>query len=231
MKRSLLALLTALILASSALSGTITYNAMGTTSGGYDVNSSATFQTSLNSITVTLSNFLANPASIQQNLSGLFFTLSMPPSAASTLNSSSGTELSVAANGSYTLGPTGSTGWSFSSADDVFTLKVSGMREHTLIGPSNNGTYSGGTYSNGNNSIKGNSANNPFLKSDITFTISAPGVTDATTITDARFRFGIGNDSCLLASQAVPEPSTWAFMALGVAGLLGRFALVRHRSA
>lgn len=232
MKKPLLALLTTLIFASSALAGTYTYTAMGPTSGGDMVDASATFQTSLNSITVTLSNFLADPNSIKQNLSGLFFSLSMPTTGSSNLTSSSGRELTVAANGNYTLGSTGSTGWVFGGSGSDFSLKVSGTRQHTLIGPSNNDSYMGGSYSAANQTIKGNTMNNPFLMSDITFTIYAQGVTDATAITDARFRFGLGTGNCLDgALQAVPEPSTWAFMALGLAGLMGRFVLVRRKSA
>lgn len=228
MRKPYFLILTALLCAATAFGGTNTYTAIGTSSGGGPVNGSATFVTSLNSITVTLSNFLANPKTVAQNISGLVFTLSIPPSLSPTLSSSSGTELTVASNGSYTIGSSVSSGWSLTSSGSTLTLNVLGTPtapKHTLIGPSNNGTYSGGSYSNANSSIAGNGPHNAFLKGDLTFSISAPGVTAATTMTGATFFFGTAPGNIL----AVPEPSTWMLLLVGAAGAVGRTALVRRR--
>jgi hypothetical protein len=232
MKKLPFLILTALLCVSTAFAGTITYTGIGTSSGGNTVNGSATFVTSLNSITVTLSNFLSDPKSVGQNISGLFFTLSNPPILPS-LSSSSGVELTVASNGTYTVGSAGSTGWSLTSSGSSLTLNVLGTAigpAHTLIGPSNNGTYVGGAYSNANSSIAGNGPHNPFLKNDLTFSISAPGVTGVTTISGSTFFFGTTAGNVLVGTAPVPEPSTWTFLLLGVTGILGRALVIRRRN-
>lgn len=234
MRKIFLAACTTLFCAGAAFSGTITYNAIGTASGNGELeNASATFITSLNSITVSLSNFLANPNDAGQLFSGITFTLSLAPVSNPSLTSSSGTELTITSNsvGGYSIGSAQPAGWGFSFSGATLTLNdlvVGSSPKHTVIGPSNNGTYSGGAYSSANASLKGN--HNPFLK-DATFTIMAPGVTTLTTVTGATFMFGTaaGNNIVGVPAAAVSEPATVSFLVLAGAGLCGR-ALMKRKS-
>jgi PEP-CTERM motif len=214
-----------------ASAATITYTAVGTSSGGNMENASATFTTSLNSIHVTLDNFLSNPKTVAQNISDLFFTLSTGQTSG-TLTSSSGREVTVASSGSYTLGPTVSTGWTLTSSGGSLLLEVLGTSTaptHTIIGPSDNGTYVGGSYSNANSSIAGNSSHNPFLKNTVSFDLMVIGVTNLTTVTGATFSFGTAAGNNLAGVATVPEPSSASLLLLA-AGSFGGFLLLRRRN-
>jgi hypothetical protein len=234
MRKIFLSLCTALFCAGAALGATITYTAIGTASGNGELeNASATFTTSLNSITVSLSNFLANPNDAGQLFSGITFTLSLAPVSNPSLASSSGTELTITSNnvGGYTVGATSvPAGWGFSFSGATLTLNdlVGGSSpKHTVIGPSNNGTYSGGAYASANASLKGN--HNPFLK-NATFTITAPGVTTLTTVTGATFMFGtVAGNNIVGVPTAVPEPATVSLFVLAGAGFCAR-GLIKRKS-
>jgi hypothetical protein len=216
----------------AAFASTTTFTAAGTSSGGNMENASATFTTSLNSIHVTLDNFLSNPKTVAQNISDLFFTLSTGQTSG-TLTSSSGREVTVASSGSYTLGPTVSTGWTLTSSGGSLLLEVLGTSTaptHTIIGPSDNGTYVGGSYSNANSSIAGNSSHNPFLKNTVSFDLMVIGVTDLTTVTGATFSFGTAAGNNLAGVATVPEPSTWMLLLVGATATFGPAFLLRRRS-
>jgi len=197
-----------------------TYIGSGLSTMGNTEDASAVFVINNGSITITLANLLANPSSVAQNISDFEFTLS-GGATDGTLMSSSGTELNVNSNGSYSLGSSVATGWKLSSSGGSLILDVLGTMEapaHTIIGPSNNGTYSGGTYAGANNSIAGNDPHNPFLDG-AKFVIAIPEVTTDTTVTSVTFSFGTsaGND---LSVKSDPTPEPWSFGFVGV-GLLG----------
>jgi hypothetical protein len=208
--------------------GSITYvTPPGSTvppSPGQPVSASATFTTSLHSLTIVLTDLLANPKDVGQLLSDLSFTLGNGGSlTGASLSSSSGQVITVASNGTFTAGPTVATGWvptlggTSGHLDDLVGTGHAGPA-HTIIGPPG----PGGTYSAVNNSIKGNGPHNPFLNQSATFTITGAGITADTTITSATFSFGTAS-GVTVAGVSVPEPSAVVICLTGMslAGIIG----------
>jgi len=202
-----------------------------TESGGNAVNAEATFTTSTDTVSVTLTNLLVNPKTVAQNLSDLFFTTNNESLTSGTLASSSGQEVTVKSDGSTDLGGTVATGWvlSFDSSTGFHLNDLAGPGHagpaHTIIGAPD----AFGVYSHANPSIAGNGPHNPFLNQTATFTVSIAGVTSATKITSATFSFGTaaGNN---VTGAAVPEPGSIVLCGIGMAGLgLGQVARSRRR--
>jgi len=216
-----------LVLAVGAHAGTFTFmTAPGATeSGGNPVKAAASVTTGDGTVTIQLFNLLANPTTVAQNLSDFAFSLS-GTTALGSLASSSGQEINVAADGTFTLGSTVAAGWILSSPAtgsyilDALAAGGAGP-EHTIIG----GAGIGGTYSNANGSIAGNDPHNPFLNQSATFTLNITGVTAATTISNVIFSFGTasGNDSG--GGSTVPEPLSLSL----VGGGLLTLGLLRKR--
>jgi hypothetical protein len=211
------------VLAGTARADTIYLStaAGATDSVGDPVSATAVVTTGTNSVTVTLQNLLVNQKDVGQNISDFGFQLSSGTTA--TLDSSSGTERTVADNGSFTDGSTVSTGWGLdATTTGLIHLNVLGTATaptHTIIGEPG----AGGTYSNANDSIaKTGGSHNPFLSGIVTFDLTVAGVTADTTLSNPFFSFGTtaGNNV-----TAVPLPaSMW-----GGLGLLGVVAAVAAR--
>jgi hypothetical protein len=201
---------------------------------GQPVNARADITTSAGSITITLTNLLANPTAISQCISDFSFTVGNGGSlTGSSQTGANAQEITINSGGSFTLGATLTTvaavGWPYSSTATVGTLNVlagagAAGPAHLIIGPPG----PGGTYSNANGSIAGNGPHNPALDLTSTFTITGAGITADTTITAAVFSFGTtaGVDVPGVPTSAVPEPST----ALGaVTAVLFGLAFGRRR--
>src|SRR5690349_5921901 len=97
--------------AATSRADTITFvTPSGSSTSGGPVNVSAVFTTSAGQISITLNDLLANPTDVAQLISDLSFTLSNG-AATGTLASSSAQQITDNGNGTFTLGPTASTGW------------------------------------------------------------------------------------------------------------------------
>ncbi len=207
----------------------------GATTSGGAVDASATFTTSVGSLEIQLTDLEANPKSVAQALSGLSFTVAHGSLVGATLTTSSGQLITIGKDGKFTLGSTGSTGWSFAASGGGASgmLDVLGGKPgpaHLIIGPPSNG----GTYSNANGSIAGNGPHNPFINETATFTITGQGITADTTITGATFAFGTTTGADLVGGvrlvhgAAVPEPSSVILSASGF-GILAVLGFCRSR--
>jgi hypothetical protein len=214
---------------SVASASTVTFfTPAGSTTGGGPVNAEATFTTGAGSLSVTLTNLEANITDVAQALSDLVFTIPGVSPAAS-LTSGSGQEITIAGNGTPTLGSTAPAGWVFSTSGDVVTLDVlSGPGHagpaHTIIGPPGPGDV----YSNANGSIAGNGPHNPFLNQMATFTITDAAITAATTVTAATFSFG--TTAGINVPGEIPVPAALPLFATGL-GALGLLGWRRRRKA
>lgn len=180
------------LIALGASANVITFTTpAGATTGGGPVDASATFITGNGTVIITLSDLQANPTDVAQLLSDLDFTLSGGQTTGTlSAGNSSGQEVSIAGNGTATLGGTGSTGWALNNnVLGGLQLNVLGTAigpAHLIIGPPG----PGGVYVNANGSIAGNPAHNPFLNQTATFLLNVPGVTVDSTVTSATFSFG-----------------------------------------
>jgi hypothetical protein len=229
LKSLVLAGIATAVFSSGAAASSITYSTpVGSTQAGLPVNAAATFVTSADTITITLSNLQANVTSVAQNLSDLLFTTNGGTTTSATLQSSSGTERTIAAGGTFTDGGVVSTGWGLDAGLPAGTIHLDDLNgfagpAHTIIGPPDGG----GVYSNANGGIAGNGPHNPFLAQTALFTLHVPGVTSDTLITSATFSFntesgdnvpGCVGERCT-PTTTTPEPATLTLFGSGLAFL------------
>ncbi len=205
----------------------------GSTTGGQNVDATATITTSLNTVTISLRNLEADPKSDVQNINGVIFSFSnfTPPATGVTISGNSGiVDRTVNADGTFSNMSATTTDWKVSvttmPTPATITLTTIGNAHapQTVIGDPSSKT---GIYSNANNSIAG-SVHNPFLADTPVFTLHVEGVTASTDIASVLFAFGTTNTTAnTVVGHAVPEPSSLALIGLGGAACL---ALRRRRA-
>jgi hypothetical protein len=224
-----------LLFVSCAAASTVSFSTpLGATeASGAPENSTATVTTGNNTITVTLSNQFANPESAKQLLTGFEMTLSQLLTTNINLGSVNGTLINIDSTTRLATVDTvdSITHWTVSSSLSNLTSKVSltalgsGQPRNGIIGPA--GTD--GTYSAANSSLLG-STHEPLISQTATFTINAPGVTAATSVTAATFYFNTApGDGITTNISATPEPGTITLLAAGI--LMLGVAAIRPGSA
>jgi len=197
---------------------------------GQPVDASATFTTGPGIMSVVLQNLQANPTDVSQLISDLDFTLSTGATTGSGLASLT-TPITVAGNGTTTLGTPGSTGWvlnnNVSGGLQLSVLGTTAGPSMLIIGPPG----PGGVYTNANGSIAGNGPHNPFLNETATFTITDANISDATNVTAATFSFGTtaGAANVVGVPLGVPGPIVGAGLPGLVAACIGLVTLARRR--
>jgi hypothetical protein len=210
----------------------------GATTGGGPVSARADLTTSAGSITLTLTNFQANPTDVSQLLSDVHFAVGNGGSlTGSAQTGASSQELTVNGNGTFSIGANLTTvaavGWVYTTTSttdgtlDVLQGPGHAGPAHLIIGPPG-----GPTYANANGSIAGNGAHNPFLNQLASFTITAPNVTSGTTITGVTFSFGTTEGAAEITGVplvAVPEPGSLALLATAPGILAGYFGWRRRK--
>jgi hypothetical protein len=186
-----------------------------TDTAGEPVSASATFVVTANTITITLTNLQADPNSVGQNISDLFFSTAVAGDlTGSTLSSASGQQLTVKSGGGFTLDGTVDLNgpWAYNGSGHLDDL-TNQFPNYTIIGPPGSDpttAYSGASFTADHH--------NPYVNQTATFTITGSNITAGTTITDVVFSFGTESGDNV---AAVPEPSTMAIAGLGTLGFMG----------
>lgn len=193
----------------------------GSMSDGGDVSATAVFSLVGDVLTIQLSNLEQNPTSAGQLISGLEFNVSSGGSA--TLNSAMGVTASIDANtgayspssGAQSLPKWEVTGGSGSYVLDAFkfVLPTPEAPYDMIIGPDNQGGFSGaGLYSNANSSIT-NPNHSPDVLGTGTFSVTVDGLSSLSQISGVTFEFGTGPDTFIpgvpgTRMAPTPEPTT-----------------------
>jgi len=185
-----------------------------TESGGNAVNASAVVTLGTGTITVTLTNLLANPTTVAQNISDFFFTLNTTPTGFPSTVTPTGSLITVA-GGTSTPDTTDTLkSWALTATGNQIHIDAlvasqgpTSAPKQLIIGP--------GPYTNANASITG-STHNPFINGTATFTFAVSGVTANSVVSNGIFSFGTDGGDNVNATgggggggSVTPEPSTF----------------------
>ena len=236
----------------SATITTSTFEATGNSSGGVPIHAKAEF--AFNNLTLTLTlkltNLLANPGSVAQNITDFDFQLvnSVGQNITPGCNATAGptncltgatapSTVSVASGGSFVVNNTAvDPQWAFTLNSGVFLLNGLGGANnpaYSIIGPPG-----GSTYSAAGGSIAGNGPHNPFINQTATWTFKLQNsALTGTSINIAHVVFSfntVGGDifTCDTSGcgggggQDTPEPVS---LLLTGTGLIGMYFIRRRR--
>ena len=176
-----------LALATESKAGSLNFTGTGT---GLDVEGD--FSWSAGSMTITLKNLEQNPVSASQLLNGVNFDITGANGSGSLTTSGSGNTTTISSGGSYTAGvSTSLTRYNTSESGNAVTMTAlgGGQPSQLIIGPDDHGGFdpTKGKFSAANSSIINF---NPNVLGSAIFTISIPGITSSSTISDVVFTFG-----------------------------------------
>jgi len=194
---SLIALVLVLFGVQSARAGTV-YTFDSQAVAGQNFSAEGVFTLNNNSLDIVLKNTTSLTLNAGDLLRSVQFTISNPVITAGTLNTATGSNITINPNGTYqsAAGEPNVTvaDWILSSGLQL----TANMPDNTIIGKP-----TGGTYAAANNSITGNGPHNPFAFEQVEFTITVNGLTPNSKI--GNVIFGFGTASGTTGSNLVPN--------------------------
>jgi hypothetical protein len=171
----------------------VTYSTpSGSSTGDGPVNATATITLGAGTVTVVLTNLEGNPTGDAQLISALSFKVSGATGSGTLATTNSGALTNIGSGGTYTAG-VGSTLplWLPKETGTSINLTVlTAPVAELIIGPDSKGNFNpalGGLYSAANPSITNHQ---PVMLGTATFTITVPGVTPTSTLSNVVFQFG-----------------------------------------
>lgn len=197
----------------------------GASTGGGPVDAQASFTLGNGTVTVTLTNYEKNPTSDPQTISGIKFNLDTATGAGTLSTVNSGLISTIYSGGSYTAGVRDSlTRWvaTESGASIDLTTLSGGTPNRLIIGPDSKGNYDptlGGLYNNANSSIINH---DPNVLGSATFTLSVPGVSNASKLSNVVFEFATNGQTVNgVEISSTPEPNSLILLSgFGIFGLM-----------
>ena len=229
---ALVALMAAAIFGLSSPAQGQVFNTIGTLDGK-PINASATFVTSLNQIQITLTNLQADPTSVIQAISDVYFTATDPLNGVLTGGPSTsalavGTYINISNTGAVSGAGNDLKSWQLTNGTGPFgganTYHLNALwgggglqgGQGLIIGDNTGATY---PCDSGAGSICGNPGHNPFVDQTATFTLAITGATVNTIISNVVLSFGTDG-------AVIPIPAAvWLF----ISGLLGLIGIARRK--
>jgi hypothetical protein len=208
----------ALALASAAQAQITFGSPSGAKMNGDPVNAMAQFVEGQGKLTITLTDLQSAEHADGQLISGISFKVNTATGSGNLTTVNQGNVSTINSNGTYSSAVSDPlTRWDATESGKTITLTTltGGQPNRLIIGPDSSGGYShGGTY-NINSSVTNH---NPTVLGTATFTLTVPGITSLSTISNIMFEFGTEGESIagvIVPSSvtAVPEPGSIAMLA------------------